>query len=217
MCGVRVTIVDHPLLATSLATIRDHRTATPEFVEAVERASALLLMAATAELPTRSAAVTTPLASTPCEVLAGDVVLVPILRAGLGMLDAARQLLPQATVAFVGLRRDESTAQASWYLDALPESLAGAAIIVLEPMIATGGTLCDVVARLDALGAASITITALLCTPEGIGAISTVAAGCQADIHIVAAAKDEGLDANKFIVPGLGDAGDRLFGSPGRS
>ena len=215
MADVRVTIVDHPLLADVMATIRDRRTSTPDFVDAVDRASALLLMAATADLPTRTTTIDTPLAPASCEVVAHEIVLVPILRAGLGMLDSARRLLPNAAVAFVGLRRDEATAQASWYLDALPDNLAGCAVIVLEPMIATGGTLCDVVRRLDDLGATSVTITALLCTPEGLGVIDAAVADLDAQVHIVAAAQDDGLNADKFIVPGLGDAGDRLFGAPG--
>ncbi|MDQ1246655.1 MAG: uracil phosphoribosyltransferase [Actinomycetota bacterium] len=209
---MRVTVVEHPVLAAVLTGIRDERSSSSSFVGLVDRATNLLLSPATAELPTIAGVVTTPVGPADCKQLTHEPLLVPVLRAGLGMLDSARRLLPESPVAFVGLRRDEATARATWYLDALPDDLTGVPVIVLEPMIATGGTLGDVITRLARLGSPAVTVVSLLCAPEGIAAIERATSDVPCDVHIVAAAVDQGLNDRHFIVPGLGDAGDRLFG-----
>jgi uracil phosphoribosyltransferase len=209
-----VTIDSHPILADLITGIRDVQTSPDTFSALVDRAASLLLVTATADLATVTGTVETPMESTTCRRVAVRPLIVPILRAGLGMLGAATRLLPESGVALVGLRRDERTAQASWYLDALPSSLASIPVLVLEPMIATGGTLRHVIARLDALGADSVTVVSLLCAPEGVEVLRQASADLTCEVHIVAGAEDRCLNSRHFIVPGLGDAGDRLF-SPG--
>lgn len=210
---MRVTVVEHPLLAAVLTGIRDANTPASDFVDLVGRATTLLLTTATADLPTVAGTVETPLATTDCRRLRQQPLLVPVLRAGLGMLDSGRRLLPEAPVAFVGLRRDERTARAAWYLNALPADLTDQPVLVLEPMIATGGTLGDVVTRLADLGAPTVTIVSLICAPAGIAALERAAEHLPTDVHVVTAAQDQYLNEQFFIVPGLGDAGDRLFGA----
>ena len=137
----------------------------------------------------------------------------PVLRAGVGMLDGLTRLLPDAEVGFAGLVRDETTAQPSWYAERLPESAAGRAVFVLDPMLATGGTLVAVVEALVARGAEAVTCVCLLAAPEGIARVQS--AFPDGRVSLVVAAIDERLDERSYIVPGLGDAGDRLFGSAG--
>lgn len=209
---MRITVVDHPLLASVMTEIRDAQSPSSTFVDLVERATYLLLVTATAELPTVAGTVRTPLGEADCRRLASQPLLVPILRAGLGMLAPAKRLLPEAAVDFVGLRRNEATARPSWYLDALPEDLTGIDVIILEPMIATGGTLGFVLNRLAELGAASVTIVSLICAPAGLEALRVTTESLPTPVHVVVANRDPALDENHFIVPGLGDAGDRLFG-----
>ena len=183
------------------------------FAALVDRAATILLVRATADIPVVPVDLRTPLAEARGERLAQDPLLVPILRAGLGMLAAANRMLPESAVAFVGLRRDERTAEPSWYLDALPDSLADTPVLILEPMIATGGTLGDVITRISELGAPTVTVLSLICAPEGIEALRRSTAGLACEVHVIVAASDPGLDSNNFISPGLGDAGDRLFGA----
>ncbi len=211
---MHVNIIEHAVLADSLARLRQRDVAQPEFSACVHRATLVLLAAATADLPTRRAHIETPVAPATVDVLTDPPVVVPIIRAGLGMLDAARLLLPTAHVSFVGLRRDERTAAAHWYFDGLPTSLAGKDVIVLEPMIATGGTLTHVADRLSALGPARVTVLSLLCAPQGVAALRECAATTATPIRLLCGAVDEGLTAAHFITPGLGDAGDRMFGEP---
>jgi len=210
---VQTEVVDHPLLADTMAVVRDRDTDGERFAAAVDRAATLLLTAASARLPTRLEEVATPLGPANCRRLAEQPVLVPVLRAGLGLLPAARALFPAAPVAFVGLRRDEATAEPHWYLDALPERLADRHVIVLEPMLATGGTMVQVLGRLAALGALQITLVALICAPAGLAQLERGAAGLGIELRVVVGAADPGLDDRNFIFPGLGDAGDRLFGA----
>lgn len=209
---VQTTVIEHAVLADALAKIRDERTDQVGFAREVSRAATLLLAAASADFPTHEAGCTTPVTHTTVRRLAPQPCLVPIIRAGLGMLDAARMIFPDAPVAYVGLRRNERTAAAHWYLDALPSSLQDVAVLVLEPMIATGGTLGQVLERIDALKPASITVISLLCAPEGLSVLADVAAHLDAPLAVVTAAIDDGLTAQNFITPGLGDAGDRMYG-----
>ena len=200
-------------MADLLCRIRDVNTPASSFAALVDRAATILLVRATADIPVVPVDLRTPLAEARGERLAQDPLLVPILRAGLGMLAAANRMLPESAVAFVGLRRDERTAEPSWYLDALPDSLADTPVLILEPMIATGGTLGDVITRISELGAPTVTVLSLICAPEGIEALRRSTAGLACEVHVIVAASDPGLDSNNFISPGLGDAGDRLFGA----
>lgn len=196
-----------------MAVVRGRSTDGERFAAAVDRAAILLIAAATADLRTAAAEVSTPLGPAAGRTLAEQPVLVPVLRAGLGLLPAARRMLPAAPVAFVGLRRDESTAEPHWYLDALPESLDGQHVVVLEPMLATGGTLVEVLRRLAALGCRRVSVVALICAPEGLTALERGVSDLALDLRVVVGAADPGLDERNFIYPGLGDAGDRLFGA----
>ena len=203
--------MDHPLVAATLTQLRDRRTPTPSFRRHTDTLVSLLAVAATAELPVVSTMVDTPLARAAGVQVSGVPLIVPILRAGLGMLDGMLRAVPDAEVGVVGLARDESTAVASWYADRLPASTADRYVAVLDPMLATGGTLSAVVAAVLSRGASRVTCVCLLAAPEGVAAMDT--AFPHADVHLVTAAVDERLDERAYIVPGLGDAGDRLFGS----
>jgi uracil phosphoribosyltransferase len=156
--------------------------------------------------------ITTPLTTTTgVRLTSPPPLVVPVLRAGVGMLDGLIRLLPDAEVGFAGLVRDEQTAQASWYADRLPEDAAGRAVFVLDPMLATGGTLVSVLEVLLSRGAASVTCVCLLAAPEGVARVEAAFPGDE--VSLVVAAIDDHLDERSYIVPGLGDAGDRLFGS----
>jgi uracil phosphoribosyltransferase len=201
--------VDHPLIADSL--VRDASTPNALFRQELERIGVLLIAEATRNLPTHAVRVTTPLTETDGRALASQPVVVPVLRAGLGFLRAAQDLLPNADVGFVGVSRDEETFQPKQYVNKLPESLAGRQCIVLDPMLATGGSLAHTCRLLLERGATgTIIVVCVLAAPEGIAVLEE--AGL--DVTIYTAAVDERLNEHAFIVPGLGDAGDRQFGSP---
>jgi uracil phosphoribosyltransferase len=208
---VTVTIVDHPVVADALARIRDARTPNALFRQNLERIGSLLLVRATENLPTVDAVVQTPLTDAPVRRLAVQPVVVPILRAGLGFVHAAQELLPDADVGFIGISRDEETFRPRPYVNKLPESLAGRPVIVVDPMLATGGSMvhtCELLVERDA--PLPLVAVCALCAPEGIERLR--AAGLS--VHVVTAAVDERLNDQAFIVPGLGDAGDRQFGPP---
>lgn len=208
---VSVHVVDHPLIADSLTKVRDRDTPNALFRQELERIGTLLLAEATRGLPTHSVTVTTPLTDTVGRVLSSQPVVVPVLRAGLGFLHAAQDLLPNADIGFIGVARDEETFQPKPYVNKLPESLAGRQCIVLDPMLATGGSLahtCQLLLQRGATG--TIIVVCVLAAPEGIESLR--AAGLQ--LAVYTAALDERLNDTAFIVPGLGDAGDRQFGSP---
>lgn len=208
--GVTVTVVDHPLVLDSLAKIRDQDTPNALFRQNLERIGTLLLAEATRELPTVAGTVITPLTEAPATRLAVQPVVVPVLRAGLGFVHAAQELLPDADVGFVGISRDEATFQPHPYVNKLPASLAGRPVIVVDPMLATGGSLVHTVHLLRERGApAPIIVVCALAAPEGIQHLRDEGL----DLHVVTAAIDDHLNDHAFIVPGLGDAGDRLFGS----
>ncbi|MDQ3311449.1 MAG: uracil phosphoribosyltransferase [Actinomycetota bacterium] len=205
-----VTVVDHPLVVDALARIRDASTPNGVFRDHMERMGLLLLAEATRELPLRATSVTTPLETTDARRLATQPLIVPILRAGLGFLPPAQSLLPDADVGFVGISRDEATFSPKPYVNRLPERLEGRPVIVVDPMLATGGSLVHTCELLLERGAPTpITVVCALAAPEGIARIE--AAGI--DVRVFTAAIDERLNDQAFIVPGLGDAGDRLFGS----
>lgn len=209
--SVTVHIVEHPLIADSLTRIRDVDTPNALFRQELERVGTLLLAEATRELATRPVRVTTPLVETNGHVLVSQPVVVPVLRAGLGFVHAAQELMPNADVGFVGISRDETTFEPKPYVNKLPESLAGRSCFVLDPMLATGGSLAHACKLLMERGATGpLTVICVLAAPEGIEFLRST------DLHlrIFTAALDERLNENAFIVPGLGDAGDRQFGAP---
>ena len=208
---VEVTLVEHPLVADALARIRDRTTPNALFRQNLERIGTLLLARATEALPTVATSVVTPLTDAGARRLAVQPVVVPILRAGLGFVHAAQELLPDADVGFIGISRDEATFAPKPYVNKLPESLAGRPVIVVDPMLATGGSMvhtCELLVERDA--PLPIIAVCALCAPEGIERLGD--AGLS--VHVVTAAVDSHLNDHAFIVPGLGDAGDRQFGPP---
>ncbi len=209
--AIETTLVSHPVCTDALARIRDRDTPNALFRQNLQRIGGLLIAEATKNLPTVDGTVETPLTTAPARRIAVQPVVVPILRAGLGFVGPAQELLPNADIGFIGMARNEETHQPEPYVNKLPESLAGRPVIVLDPMLATGGSLISAVELLLARGAPTpITVVCALAAPEGIAALE--AAGLS--IHLVTAAIDDHLNEDAFIVPGLGDAGDRQFGTP---
>ena len=206
---VRVTLVDHPIATDALARLRDSSTDVVGFRAAMHRLSSVLLVEATRQLPTAQATVHTPLAPASARVIATPPVIVPVLRAGLGMLPSVLELLPTADVGFVGISRDEATARPHPYVNKLPASLVDRTCVVIDPMLATGGSLEHTCRLLLERGAPTpLTVVCVLAAPEGIAHLE--ASGLE--VHLITAAVDDHLNDRAFIVPGLGDAGDRLFG-----
>ena len=209
--AVETTLVDHPVCTDALAQIRDRDTPNALFRQNLERIGGLLIAEATNQLPTVVGTVETPLTTAPATRIAVQPVVVPILRAGLGFVGPAQDLLPNADIGFIGMARNEATHQPEPYVNKLPESLAGRPVIVLDPMLATGGSLIHTVRLLLERDAPEpITVVCALAAPEGVAALE--AAGLS--IRLVTAAIDDHLNDHAFIVPGLGDAGDRQFGTP---
>ncbi|GLW25671.1 uracil phosphoribosyltransferase [Microbispora triticiradicis] len=210
---MQTLVVDHPLVAHKLTTLRDVRTDSPTFRRLADELVTLLAYEATRDVRVTDVTVATPLAPAHGVRLARPVPLVvPILRAGLGMLDGMTRLLPTAEVGFLGMIRDESTLKAQTYATRLPEDLSGRQCYVLDPMLATGGTLAAAIEFLFARGARDVTAICLLAAPEGIAYLDEAFQGGDRPIRVVTAALDERLNENGYIVPGLGDAGDRLYG-----
>jgi uracil phosphoribosyltransferase len=205
---VDVRVVDHPLAAVRLTTLRDENSDNAEFRAALGELSLMLVYEATRELACEIVTVRTPLAETAGARLATPPLLVAVLRAGLGMVDQAQVLLPKASVGFVGVARDEETALPTQYLESLPDDLRGRPVIVLDPMLATGGSMRHAVGLLQNRGADDITVVCVVAAPEGIAALEKAAPRAR----LFTAAVDDGLNENAYIVPGLGDAGDRQFG-----
>ncbi len=208
-----LTVVDHPLIAHKLTALRDERTDSPTFRRLTEELVTLLAYEATRAIRVIPHQVRTPVGPADGVRLASPrPLVVPILRAGLGMLEGMTRLMPSAEVGFVGMVRNEETLEPSTYAERLPDDLANRQCYVLDPMLATGGTLAAAVRFLVDRGADHITCICLLAAPEGIDRLS----GLLTDLHVpctlVVAAVDERLDERGYIVPGLGDAGDRLYG-----
>ncbi len=201
-------VVDHPLAAARLTTLRDERTDNAAFRAALRDLTLMLVYEATREAPTESVPVRTPIAQTMGSRLANPPLLVPVLRAGLGMVDQAHALIPEAHVGFVGVARNEDTHQPMQYLESLPDDLSTQPVFVLDPMLATGGSMAHTIKLLYDRNAVDITAICVVVAPEGIAAIEKVAP----DITLFTATVDEGLNDVAYIVPGLGDAGDRQFG-----
>jgi uracil phosphoribosyltransferase len=202
-------IVDGPLSRHKLAVLRDERTPTPEFRQAMKELALIMVAEATRDMPTRPVQIRTPLAETAVEEISGPVCLVPVLRAGLGMLDGALALLPEATVGFMGLFRDEETAQPIEYYVNLPRNVEDYLVLVLDPMLATGGSLSATLTKLKDEGATWISCLHAVAAVPGVERLTRE----HPDVNFYAAAVDPELDERSFIVPGLGDAGDRLYGT----
>ena len=208
---VRVEVVQHPLVVDSLTRVRDKATPNALFRQELERVGMLLLVEATRDLATRDIKVETPLTVTDGRVIATQPVVIPVLRAGLGFVHAAQDLMPSADVGFIGISRDEETFQPKPYVNKLPETLRDRKCIVLDPMLATGGSLAHTCRLLIERGAEGpITVVCALAAPEGIAYLENEGL----DLAIYTASIDERLNEHAFIVPGLGDAGDRQFGAP---
>jgi uracil phosphoribosyltransferase len=204
-----VRVVDHPLAKARLSTMRDARTDNATFRAALRDLTLMLIYEATRDAPVTSAALHTPVARTVGYRLANPPLLVPVLRAGLGMVEAAQALMPEAQMGFVGVARDEDTHLPVPYMQSLPESLDGRPVFVLDPMLATGGSMAHTIGLLTQRGATDVTAICVLAAPEGIDHL----AGSGLPVRVVTAAVDERLNDSAYIVPGLGDAGDRLFGA----
>ena len=202
-------VVDGPLSRHKLAVLRDERTTTTMFRQAIKELSLIMVAEATGNMPTRTATIRTPLRQTEVEEISAPVCLVPVLRAGLGMLDGALALLPQSTVGFMGLFRDEETAQPVEYYVNLPRELEDYLVLVLDPMLATGGSLSATLTKLKDEGAAWISCLHVVSAVPGVERVTAE----HPDVHFYTAALDPELDDASFIVPGLGDAGDRLYGT----
>ncbi|GGC90122.1 uracil phosphoribosyltransferase [Tersicoccus solisilvae] len=209
---MRVSHVDHPLVAHKLSVLRDEGTNSPVFRQLTEELVTLLAYEATRNVRVHDVEVVTPVATTTGTGLDKPTPLVvPILRAGLGMLEGMTRLVPTAEVGFLGMARNEQTLEAVTYAERLPDDLTGRQVFVLDPMLATGGTLREAINFLFARGAEDVTCICLLAAPEGLAALEETL-GDNDRVTIVLASIDERLDENGYIVPGLGDAGDRLYG-----
>jgi uracil phosphoribosyltransferase len=205
---VDTTVVSHPIVQARLTVMRDERSTNSEFRAALRELATLLVYEATRDLAVRDEPITTPVAPATGVVIANPPLLVPVLRAGLGMAEAAFNLLPESQMGFVGLARDEVTHEPHPYMASLPHSLADRPVIVLDPMLATGGSLLHCLRLLAERGATDLTVICALAAPEGIAALE--ASGLP--VRVYTASVDERLNENAYIVPGLGDAGDRQFG-----
>jgi uracil phosphoribosyltransferase len=203
-----VTVIAHPLVQHNLTKLRDVRTDPEAFRRGLGEVASLMVYEATRSFQTRSISVTTPLAKTRGAQLKHEVVLVPILRAGLGMMGSILQLIPHARVGFIGLKRHEQTLHASVYHKSLPADLSSFEIILIDPMLATGGSTLAALKLLAERGARRVRLVSLVAAPEGIARVHER----YPELPIFTAAIDEKLNAKGYIVPGLGDAGDRLFG-----
>ncbi|CAN5354395.1 uracil phosphoribosyltransferase [soil metagenome] len=203
------TVVTHPLIQSRLTALRDKKTAAWDFRKNVHEISQLLLYEATADLPTMETSVSSPLAETTGAELANTITLVPILRAGLGMLNGMMEILTEAQVGHIGLVRNEQTFISRQYFCKLPSDITTSQILLLDPMLATGGSALKAIQQLTDAGAQHIRFVCILASPQGIALLEESVP----DVPLFTASIDDGLDDRNFIVPGLGDAGDRYFGT----
>ncbi len=205
--NLALTVVDHPLSRSLLTALRDASTPPPLFRLLAKRMALVLCIEATRTLPTTATEVGTPLATTSGTKL-GPLVAVPILRAGLGMLEAVTELFPEVTVGYLGLERDHATFEPSLYYSKLPP-LEGRSALLLDPMLATGGSASAACSALESAGVGKVTLLSVVAAPEGVAHL----ASAHPDVDVVTASVDDGLNGQAYIVPGLGDFGDRLFGT----
>ncbi len=208
---MRLHVADHPLITHKLTVLRDKSTSSPTFRALTEELVTLLAYEATRSVRTETVEIETPVATTTGLAIATPKPLVvPILRAGLGMLDGMVKLLPSAEVGFLGMVRNEETFEPSVYAERLPDDLSNRQCFVLDPMLATGGSLISAIEFLFKRGAVDVTCVCILAAPEGLAAVEAATAG--REVTIVLGALDDHLNENGYIIPGLGDAGDRLYG-----
>ena len=207
----RLHIVEHPVLADRLAVLRDRATPHGLFRRAMHEASAILAIEATRDLPVLDRTIDTPLEPANAKRLLGEVAVVPVLRAGLGMVEGFLRLLPDARVGHLGMYRDEQELTPVDYYERLPAGLAEAHVFVVDPMLATGGSAVHALNRLKAVGAERLRLICLVCAPEGVEAVEKA----HPEVETWTAALDRQLDEHGYIRPGLGDAGDRVFGTTG--
>ncbi len=205
-----VCIFDHPLIQHKLTILRDKNTGTKEFREIISEIATLMIFEATRDLPLRDVEIETPIAKMTAKTIQGKTMaFVPILRAGLGMVDGVLNLVPGAKIGHIGMYRDPATKEPVTYYCKLPSDIPERDVIVLDPMLATGGSAIDAVSQIKKYNPKSIKFMCILAAPEGIAALTEA----HPDIKIYCAAKDERLNSHCYIVPGLGDAGDRIFGT----
>jgi uracil phosphoribosyltransferase len=202
-------LVTHPLVHECLAELRDARTGAERFRNLANRISVLLGAEALRDVPTVESTVVTPLGASPCRRIEADVVMAPVLRAGLGMLPGFLELVPNARVGHLGLQRDERTAVASQYYAKLPKDLEHSYVLLIDPMLATGGSAVAALDMLTRAGARHLRLVCIVAAPEGVAAVEAA----YPSVPIFTPVVDRELNAHKFIVPGLGDFGDRLFGT----
>lgn len=206
-----LTVINHPLLKRDLTVLRRKETPHGEFRKKVADAAAILAYEAMREIELEAVEIETPLEPTTGYRVAEEVIVVPIMRAGLGMVDGFVRYIPEARVGHLGLQRDEETKRPIDYYSNVPDDIGRAHVFVVDPMLATGGSATAAIQHLKEHGARRFTFACLVAAPEGVERLS----GLHPDVRIVAATLDRGLDANAFIRPGLGDAGDRIFGTVG--
>ena len=205
-----VTVFDHPLIRHKVAILRDEKTTMKSFRELVEEITTLMVYEAFKDVPTRKVMVKTPLEVTEQEMVAEHAItIVPILRAGLGMVNGVHALFPTARVGHIGMYRDEETLEPHEYYCKLPEGVEDSVVLLLDPMLATGGSIVDAINLLKKRGCKQIRVMNIIGAPEGIKAV----AEAHPDVHIYISTQDRQLNENGYILPGLGDAGDRLFGT----
>jgi uracil phosphoribosyltransferase len=202
-------LIDHPCVQHKLAIIRDIKTGHKRFRELATEITKFICYEALKNIETKEVLVQTPVAEANCRKIDTDLVVVPILRAGVGMLEGILELVPTARVGFIGLYRDEASKLPVTYYERFPSQIKGGTCIIIDPMLATGGSTAAAIDKLKESGAGSIVVVCIVTCPEGIALVE----GEHPDVPIYAAAIDEKLDERKYIVPGLGDAGDRLFGT----
>lgn len=204
-----VTIFDHPLITHKIAIMRDERTGSKEFRELVSEVAMLMAFEALRDIKTKEIEVKTPIATTKTRVIAKDLAIVPILRAGLGMVSGIQALVPTAKVGHIGLYRDHDTLEPKEYYCKLPEDISEREVLILDPMLATGGSASAAISFIKARGCKNIKLMNIIGAPEGIEKVNAD----HPDVHIFVGCCDKCLNENGYIVPGLGDAGDRIFGT----
>ncbi len=205
----KVVVFNHPLMTHKLAIIRNEKTNTKDFRETVSEIANLMAYEATRNLPVKEVEIKTPIAVSKTTMIDGDIVIVPILRAGLGMVEGIQRLIPQAKVGYVGLARNEETLEPELYYAKFPSNIGEATVFVVDPMLATGGSCAKAIEILKEKGAKNIIYMGIVGVDEGINKVHNA----HPDVDIFLAAKDEKLNEKGYIVPGLGDCGDRLFGT----
>ncbi|MGI6665070.1 MAG: uracil phosphoribosyltransferase [Christensenellaceae bacterium] len=206
----KLVVADHPMIQHKLSIMRDKNTSSKDFRELLEEISMFMAYEVTRDVPLQGVEIETPMGMAKCQMIAGKtMVIVPILRAGLGMVSGLHRLVPAAKVGHIGLYRDHDTHEPVEYYYKMPEDMEGRSIIVVDPMLATGGSAADAITQLKSRGAKNIKFMSLIAAPEGVEKLQKA----HPDVDIYTAAIDDCLDENAYIIPGLGDAGDRLFGT----